>query len=172
MELAFQVKDLFFDRAEVQRRIGQARAGALRRQGAFVRTRARSSMRRRKKTSAAGQPPSVHSRAPDYLRQILYAYDERSDSVVVGPVLLNGRSGMMGGATVPSLHEHGGTVQIREYLAFGRTWWRMDYRLKAAKRAPKRTRTVKYPPRPFMVPALEREIAEGNLPAAWKDAIR
>lgn len=115
------VKNLFFDRAMVVREIGKINAAALSKAGAFVRRRARSSLRRRKKPSAPGSPPSVHSTDNvATLKNILFAYDRQRQSVVIGPVRLNVHSATWGDegrvfttGAVPGIHEHGGRVGHR-----------------------------------------------------------
>lgn len=148
--LKMTVKNLFFDRASVQRAVGPANAKALSKAGAFVRRRARSSMRRRKGPSAPGQPPSAHSRdAVASLKTILFAYDQRAMSVVIGPVLLNGSQG-----SVPALHEFGGVQSIRR---------------PARGRRPASVRMARYPKRPYMAPALAAEAP--NFPSLWADSV-
>jgi len=118
--LRMQVKNLFFDRATVVREVGKANASALSKAGSFVRRRARSSLRRRKKPSAPGTPPSVHSSSNvATLKAILFAYDSVNKSVVVGPIRLNQKhfiGPQLISGTVPSTHEFGGAMGIREKL--------------------------------------------------------
>jgi hypothetical protein len=98
-----QAKNFFFDRPAVQNAMDAATRKVLAQFGAFVRTRARSSMRRRKKISEPGQPPSAHD---GKLKQLIFfAFDPGAKSVVIGPALLNGANG-----EVPALLEYGGTV--------------------------------------------------------------
>ncbi len=154
-----QAKNWFFDDPKVIARVEKSRLRALSRFGAFVRTSARTSMRRRRNPSPPGTPPSVQSRdSYATLRNILFAYDAATDSVIVGPILLastrrNRRF------TVPELHEKGGSVAGDGRLVEVRTPAGRDAR---GRRIPAGTRKVrldgrlKYPKRPFMVPALER----------------
>ena len=118
--LRMQAKNLFFDRAMVRREVGKWNAAALSKAGSFIRRRARSSLRRRKKPSAPGTPPSVHSSsAVATLKAILFAYDRANMSVVVGPIRLNQKHFLgpqLISGTVPSTHEFGGEVGIREKL--------------------------------------------------------
>jgi hypothetical protein len=96
--------------------------------GAFVRQRARTSIRKRKGTSPPGQPPYSHV---GLLRKfILFAYDQDRKSVVIGPTLTKEES------EAPRLLEHGGNTE-------------MEVRGKA--------RRVRYRPRTFMGPAFEAE---------------
>lgn len=77
--------DLFLDRKEVAQRVGRGKVKALRKIGRFLRTSARRSIRRSKKSSKPGQPPRTR-RGEDRLKRIFYVYDPGSESVVVGPI--------------------------------------------------------------------------------------
>ena len=90
----------FFDRDAVLKRLDRSEARLLSRAGAFVRTRARRSIRKRKRISAPGKPPSSHTGF--YKKSILFGYDKKKRSVVIGP------SANFGGSKVPSLLEFGG----------------------------------------------------------------
>lgn len=95
----------FFDTAAVLRATTAAERKVLSRMGAFVRQRARSSLRKRKAVSPPGSPPSSHEGS---LRKYLFfSYEPRTRSVVVGPAKLN-KPG-----SVPHLLEHGGTAVRR-----------------------------------------------------------
>lgn len=118
----------FFDRAIVQQAVDRAQRKVLSKFGAFVRQRARTSIRKRKGTSSPGGPPFSHV---GLLRKfILFAYDPARQSVVIGPTLLRE------GSQAPKLLEHGGETILE------------------TKRGRKRAR---YRPRPFMGPAFEAE---------------
>jgi len=71
---------------------------------------------------------------------IFFGYEPQKRSVVIGPVRLSQK----GRGEAPALLEHGGTG-------------------KAGKKR------VRYRPRPFMVPAFEKE--QPKLPAMWRDSI-
>ena len=134
-------KEGFFDRAKVKRSADAATRRVLSRFGAFVRQRAKTSIRKRKGTSPPGSPPYSHV---GLLRKfILFAYDARRKSVVIGPTLLRE------GSRAPELLEHGGEVVRREKA---------------------KARRVRYEPRPFMGPAFEAE--QPQLPAMWKNSVR
>ena len=122
---------------------------------AFVRRRARSSLRRRKRVSQPGQPPSVHSKDKfANLKNIRFTWDQTTESGIVGPVFTNQRNqgfnGIFARGTVPKLHEFGGVATIREKQVAGR-WVAVGRRRRAS-----------YPPRPFIGPASTAEIAAGN----------
>jgi len=137
-----QARGLFFDRGIVLAATTAAERKVLSRFGAFVRQRARTSMKRRTNPAPPGQPPSAHT---GLLRQHLYfAWDGNARSVVIGPVLLNQKQG-----AIPPLLEYGGSaVRMR--------WGR--------------PRQVFYAPRPYMRPAFAAE--QSRLPALWRNSIR
>jgi hypothetical protein len=186
MELKFSVMNGFFDRPKVLAALDRAKRKQLSKAGAFIRRRARSSMRRRKGVSAAGSPPSAHSPDPS-LKTIFFAYDSRRDTVVVGPVKLNQKiSAVKPDLTVPSLMERGGTATIREFrwVADGSrmiaadqqqtAWRRVDLRRSQRPRPgfryQLRDRKATYPARPFMGPALAAE--SKNFPDLFKGCIK
>ena len=139
-----RIKSLFFDRPAVVRSVDAARRRSLSRAGAFIRTRARTSMRKRKGTSRPGQPPYAHEGS--LRRLVLFGYDRGSDSVVVGPVGFR-RS------TAPNVLEFGGRTTIVR-----------------RRRGKRESRAVTIKARPYMGPALEKEAA--NLPKVWKNSVR
>ena len=168
--VTMKVKNLFFDRKAVEQEIGKDTARALSKIGAFVRRRAIGSLRRRKKISAPGTPPSVHSKDKfASLKNILFAYDRERQSVVIGPVKLNQVNLSpfgLGNLTVPHLHEFGGAIAIQEVSTDrGRTWRRRDLRRGQKPWMQFRTRQAQYPSRPFMGPALAAEAPK--FPSLW-----
>lgn len=122
------VTKFFLDRAAVRNAIDRGTRRALSRFGAFVRTRARSSIRKRRAVSKPGSPPSSHEGS--LRRLLLFAFDPAQKSVVIGPALFkNGEA--------PALLEHGGTV------------------VRQTKAGPKR---FVYRARPYMGPAFRAEL--------------
>lgn len=166
MQVTMKATRLFFDQKKVLQAIGKANAKALSKAGAFVRRGARSSIRRRKAVSAPGSPPSAHSTDKvATIKNILFAYEPRSRSVVVGPVLLNGRRQA---GVVPETLEFGGAVAIHEKRVG--TVWRSIGRRKPRPGQPTRVRQARYRKRPFMGPALEREAPK--FPDLWGNSVR
>lgn len=168
--MTMRMKELFFDKQIVRDRMSKANRRALSKAGAFIRRRARSSLRRLKKPSAPGQPPSVHtSDRVATLKNILFAYEPESDSLVVGPVKLNQKSFLgpiLGSSTVPQVHEFGSTIKVRETKVGNR--WRMGAK-RGKPNQPVRVRSAQYPARPFMGPALEAE--KDHIPDAWSGSV-
>ncbi len=139
-------KQMFFDRKAVTSRMDRATRKVLSRFGAFVRTGARHSIRKRKRSSAPGEPPSSHT---DLLRKLIFfGYDRDRRSVVIGPQRLNQKVG-----DAPHALEHGGTSTVVEGL-----------------RGRRRKRRIKIAARPFMGRAFERE--KPKLPAMWANSVK
>lgn len=138
------IKKFFFDRERVLKAVSRARRRALSRAGAFVRTRARTSIRKRRGTSKPGRPPYSHEGS---LRKgILFGYDPQRESVVVGPVGFKG-------STAPTALEFGGPST------------RYSPRTR-------RDEPVEIGPRPYMRPALEAEVEAGTIPKHWANSVR
>ena len=112
--VGFKQKQFFFDRQAVIEAVGRASATNLSKAGSFIRRSARSSLRRRKKVSDPGSPPSIHSKDPvATLKNIWFVFDPGNRSVIVGPLNLNSSS-LEGSdrVSVPSLHELGGSTLV------------------------------------------------------------
>ncbi len=176
-QMTMQMRRFFLDRKEVGKRIGRANRQAMSKIGAFVRRRARSKLRRRKRPSEPGQPPSVHSQdRVANLKNIQFAYDPYQESLVVGPVKLNQVQQSwidLGSNTVPQILEFGDAVQVQEVSRDqGKTWRRRNARRKARVGERRRRRRTVYRPRPFMGPSLQEEVAAGTIPHAWAGSVK
>lgn len=99
------VKAAFFDRPMVMKKVAAAKRRAITKQLAFIRIRAKTSIRKRKKSSPVGQPPSSHS---GEMRLIFFSWDFATESGVVGPIGFASKTG--GRGQVPALLENGGDV--------------------------------------------------------------
>lgn len=159
------IKRFFFDRDRVLKAVSRARRRALSRAGAFVRTRARTSIRKRKGTSPAGSPPYSH--VGTLRKGILFGYDPARESVVVGPV-------GFAGSRAPSLLEFGGTVPGEGRLLTVAADVGRDASGRFASRQTRVrvTGNLTYEPRPYMGPALEAELAAGTIPKHWANSVR
>jgi hypothetical protein len=139
-------KQMFFDRDKVRRRTDTGTRRVLSRFGAYVRTTAKHSIRKRKRISDPGEPPSSHT---GLLRRfILFGYDRDRRSVVIGPMRLNQKVG-----DAPAALEYGGTSTVVEGL-----------------RRRRRKRRIRIAARPYMGPAFEQE--KPKLPAMWRDSVK
>jgi len=136
--------DMFFDRKKVIRAADAAERRNLSKAGAFIRTTAKQSIRRRKGASPPGSPPSSHTGL--LKRFIFFGYDRRRRTVVVGPMKLNRKVG-----NAPEALEHGGTSVVVEGL-----------------RRRRRRRRVRIRARPFMGRAMRKT----PLAPLWRDSIR
>jgi len=149
LELTMKMTGLFVDRKEVARAIAKSKKRPLVRWGALTRIIARQSIRKRKKSAAAGKPPSSHSPEPN-LRTIYFAWDMDTETVPVGPVLLDGRTD----PPLPEVIQKGGPVASRRKV-------RGRYITKKVRRYVK--------PHPFMGPALEESARKA--PNLFEDSI-
>ena len=163
-------KGTFFDRSEIDRRLDRALKRTLSRFGAFVRQRAKTSLRYKNGVSSPGEPPHAHRsanksrrdktgavtiRPVSLLREfIFFGYDANAQSVVIGPALLrNTMSRTRSASTIPELLEYGGAAVIPE----DRT---VAWQSRGGQRVPIRARgskPAKYSARPYMRPAAEKE---------------
>jgi len=157
LDITMKVQRVLLDVSKVQHSVDKEKRRATMRGLAFVRRRARSSLRRRKKVSEPGSPPSVHARGRG-LKTILFEYDSRTGGGRVGPVKLDGTNNLViNEKTAASTQEFGGKVRLRQR------------RRRGQKRQP--ARVVRYEARPFMGPALEKEVAEGNIASPWANVV-
>jgi hypothetical protein len=134
-------KQMFFDTKAVMGAVDRATRKVLSKFGAFVRTAAKHSIRKRKAVSQPGSPPSSH--AGHLRRLIFFGYDPTRKSVVIGPTPFRSE------AEAPPLLEYGGRA------------------VRANRKGKKVVAT--YRPRPFMGPAFEAE--KPKLPAMWAESV-
>jgi hypothetical protein len=100
-----KVKQLFFDSPKVLGAVDKGTRKVLSRFGAFVRRTTRGSIRKRKKTSAPGQPPTSHT---GFLKRfIFFSFDPNRKSVVIGPMRLNQKT-----TDAPHTLEYGGSTTL------------------------------------------------------------
>jgi len=176
LQPTFDMKKAFFDRQRIIDAVDRATRKALSKSLAFVRQTAKTTvLRRRKRPSSPGQAPSVHSRDPiASLRNILFFYDERTKSGVVGPVRLNGSAFAGSSNTVPAILEGGARESIREEQYIGTSqperWYRPTNRSRSSRKRYRR-RIANYEARPFMAPSLKIELSKGNISSPWANVI-
>ena len=147
--IGFKLKTMqshFFDSAKVLSATNKAARKVLSRFGAFVRRTAKSSIRKRKKVSPPGKPPT--SRTGLLKKFIFFGYSPSAESVVVGPIRLNSKIG-----DAPRALELGGRTTVM-----------------SGRRSKRKKKTVTIAARPYMNPAMERELPK--LPDMWKDSIK
>ena len=136
-------KNMFFDRTLIKQKVDTATRKRLSKFGAYVRQTAKKSIRRRKRSSSPGQPPSSHT---GLLKQFIYfGYDENRRSVVIGPVVLARKA-----SGIPEVLEYGGRTTIQWGSARGRT--------------------VSIEARPYMGPSFDQEL--DRMTSLWANSIR
>ena len=170
-----EVKAFFFDRPAVQKSMDEGTHKALWKALSYIRTAQRSMIRRRKKVSQPGSPPSAHSTDPTAsVKNILYAYDRRSKYGVVGMVNLNGRRvAVDSNKELPELLEFGGVMGIHETSWDGKQWYSPAPRFRQKfKGKYTRKRNAVMRPRPSARPAFEQEMAAGNIIAPWANVVQ
>lgn len=101
-----KIKHLFFDHPKVLSAVDKATRSVLSRFGAFVRRTAKGSIRKRKASSAPGNPPSSHTGL--LKRFIFFSYDPGQRSVVIGPMRLNQKN-----TDAPHTLEYGGSTAVK-----------------------------------------------------------
>ena len=158
-----KIKEMFFDRKAVKNAVDRATWKVLLKFGAFVRRGAISSIRDSKTVSRPGEPPHSHlgarRRAANRRRKaqglspirggfkgikhIEFKFDPQTKSVVIGPVAKHSVG------VVPPLLEYGGTGTV---VSGGKT------------------KTATFKARPFMGPAMQREVPK--LPAMWAGSVK
>jgi len=138
--------DMFFDTDRVKRAADTATRTVLSKAGAFIRTAAKSSIRKRKAISAPGQPPSSHTGL--LKRFIFFGYDANRKTVVVGPMRLNQKIG-----AAPEALEHGGQSTVVSGL-----------------RGKRRKRRIRIAARPYMGPAMVKVIPK--FPGLWANLVK
>jgi hypothetical protein len=185
----------FFESKDKQRifaGVDKAQARNLNKSGGFIRTVARRSMRRRKKASQPGQPPSARTQSPSHplgpllKERLFYQFDPSTKTVVVGPQKLNtiaydGATQMRG--TIPQTLEFGGSMSQMQYLDERDGKWRKyDARYRARGFSQKvygrgvmktiklRRKQINIAARPYMAPAYKQ--SEPRLAGVWKDTVK
>lgn len=148
MILRAEITKMFFDKPKVTRAVSDGCRAALSKAGAFIRQKAKTSIRKRKKPSSPGKPPSSH--AGSLRNNILFGYEPQNKTVVVGPVGFNG-------SDAPTMLEFGGKtkrVQVKT--------------VKGKRKLVKKTAV--YRARPFMQPALDQNIKA--IPATFTGVVK
>lgn len=152
----FRVKKLEFDADRVMRAVEEAGARAMRKAGAFIRTSARSSIRKRKRVSEPGKPPSSH--VGHLKRLIVFDYDRYANSLIVGPMLFTGakKERVLPEDTVPHTLEYGGKATKLAPGGLGKMFGNR--------------RRIHIKSRPFMQPAFEKGLKD--LAQQWEGTVR
>jgi hypothetical protein len=161
-----RMKKLFFSAKAVTSRVDAATRRVLSKFGAFVRRTAKSSIRKRKKASEPGQPPSSHT---GLLKKFIwFGYEPNQHSVVIGPARLTSKTG-----ETPEILEHGGFLRLQQdtVLRVGGSGRDAKGRFTQGRRKKVRKGTkLSIAARPYMGPAMDKETPK--LPGMWENSIR
>lgn len=154
LEPTFDMKAAFFDTAAVKRAVDEGTRKAMVKSLSALRRRIIDQFQVGDGPSRPGQSPRVHSRNRyANLRNVLFAYDHKTQSGVVGSIRLpNSRS------PVPGILEHGGTATIPGRVR------------RNGSRGP--SRTVKIAARPAASPALQKALKAGDILTPWTNVVR
>jgi hypothetical protein len=164
--LGFKVKDWFFDRKQVTRRLDPVKKRFLSKFGSFVRTRARTLLNKPggagNRVSMAGEPPRKHNGR--LRKNVFFVYDRAKESVVIGPIRL---SGVQGGGTAPEMLEGGGSILANEIEQSGGGRDSAGKFLKTNTKVGKKVHR-RIAARPYMGPAFASEKA--NISSIWRQS--
>jgi hypothetical protein len=113
IDAVVRMTKMFFDRRAVIDAVGRANATVLAKAGAFIRRSAKGTIRYAKGVSKPGNPPHAHESTKhgkdSPLRELIFfAYDDATNSLVVGPTPFQGP------AIAPRVLELGGTAPARK----------------------------------------------------------
>jgi len=181
---ANMIEATFFDRSHVKAMMDRNTEKILGKAAFAVRRNAMRSLRRAtgSKKDPQGLRPSKPGKPPKHrmpgdlgLRRILYGFvsDADTQGVIIGVRRLNTQT--YGGLTVPRLHEFGGRVQKTRYRLFGKTtpWYpaKARYNPEYAKHVQVINGTARFPPRPYMRPAMFKYVKSNTFLRLFKDRI-
>lgn len=139
----FTPRNFFFDAPIVIRALDAGWRYALTKVGAYLRTRMKSGMCRRKRSAKQGEFPSVHA---GQLRDLIYfGLDGAGHYLDVGPVRF--RKGQ-----APELNEFGG--KTTNTTKKGQSY------------------SANYEQHPFAAPSLKAETDAGTIPQAWASVVK
>ena len=189
---------MYFDRNAVVNAVGLAAANALCKAGAYIRQSAKSSIRKRKRASRPGEAPSSH--VGTLRNRIQFAYDPPTRSVVIGPTPIGPvgvvpptleyggtvskrrnirrKKRMLGGAgeiridgpacRTTKKNREGKSVTYARLQTAGQV--DRANRLNEELYGPEFLAAVQIAPRPYMGPALKKEMPK--LPTLWAGSVK
>jgi len=180
---------IWFNDDRIERLMERADRRNLSKAGAYVRSDARKSIRKGKKPSAPGRPP--HSHVGTLKRLVFFAFDPVRRSVVIGPFATPPRASgprrrrtyYVDRKTGAETLEKGGRIirfvprhQRKRKPRAGRRYTTAQVRRIREEYARRSgyeelvQRTIKIEPRPFMRPALAKNMPK--FPKLWADSMR
>lgn len=158
---------VFFDRSVIRTNWRAINETPIKKAGLLTMRISRGSIRRVPKGKTRTHPPSApgtppRSRKPGKtppFKQIFSVPNWAATQTVVGMVHYGTYP------PVPGLHEHGGTA--RRKVITGQEWKTINHKPKLV--TYRQWKQVRYPARPFMLPALLK--AKARIPPLWKNSI-
>lgn len=156
----------FFNATSVEKATNRMERKSLSKIGAFVRRRARSSMKaagKSGKVSQPGEPP--RTRRGDLKKFLYFVYEPQTHSVVVGPAAF-ARRRKTSPRPVPGLLESGGSMRFELVKLGGGLVVPAASKLAQRSGGQAFSRGVRMKPRPFMKPAFNAEMP--NFPGAFE----
>jgi hypothetical protein len=161
-----QFRTNFFDFEKIVTKAEAANRRGLARFGGLVRTKARRSIRKRKKTSSAPSAPHSHT---GLLRDHIYFAQEQAAGVIIGPAALKTSDGpsIITTQGAPETLEEGGRVGVREVFYHGAWHRRGTVRGNGTRQ---RVRWVTIKKRQYMGPAFNSTLP--MTASFWRDSIK
>lgn len=162
VDMSVTPKHNFFDKEEIGRTLDKNEFEALKSLASYIRTVARNSIRKAKNRNDFSKPsgnakPKYHEGS---IRDILFAYDKTTRSVVVGPILYPRKGDKQwkpSAKAMPELLEYGGKIV---FVGGSKTakggWMPKDFRGRPGE-------TADFPARPFMRPAFSKSLTQAKL---------
>ena len=164
-DITTNIKRIILETQKINNAVDRATKAPIVKSLAFLRRRMRTQLRRRKNASTPNKPASVHSTDPvATLKNILFAYDNRTKSGIVGPVKLNTVANRRNSEPLPGLLESGGIVSFPAGSLFFPRW-----KKKLVKST--KSRRVRISKRPNAAIALKAESEAGNILSPWANVV-
>lgn len=163
----FKTKIFYFGREVIRSNWNTMNKGPLTKAGLLVRKIARNSIKRRKKKwlhSPPGRPPYSHVEARTPPFKMIY-----SVPIKFGTGVIVGMVGFRPNNPVPGMHEHGLGAVKKVFVHRWRRYTKSGKRIQYRRLPPTKSQFIKYPPRPFMQPALITAMPQ--LPPLWANSL-
>ena len=177
--MAIRSKHYFFDKDIIVRKLTHAEREALAKHGASIRKEAKSSMKTKPIDVHAepGNPPFRHNVTGALLwRHLYFSYNPQTSSVIVGPEKLSGKKG-----DAPHVMEYGDYQTTKPIGLNRKVFQRVERMGKLAKRRfwkeyrESRKQAGKnefVEARPYMRPALAKEMHTARLHEVWANIVK
>ena len=165
-DITTNIKRIILETQKINNAVDRATKAPIVKSLAFLRRRMRTQLRRRKNASTPNKPASVHSKDPvATLKYILFAYDNRTKSGIVGPVKLNTVANRQNSEPLPGLLEGGGIVSFPA----GSLVPSRENKNRLVRST--KSRRVRISKRPNAAIALKAESEAGNILSPWANVV-